>query len=179
MIMPYKVLVRKTTDRVRATGISAEIARLTGNTPEFVYSVITAKDACIRSGASGREALRLRDRFEKIGARVDLVGPPELLVPNAVAPDTGDDEEKPEGRLLSEEEYLQRLREKPGLRGKITVRFAIDEYGNVIYCELAESTLGDPGLETLVMGKVRRWRFGKIDKPGDITEVVYPFVFNQ
>ncbi len=75
--------------------------------------------------------------------------------------------------------YNKRLREKPGLKGKVTVKFAIDEYGKVIFCQVVESTMGDPGLESELASKIRRWIFEKIDKPGDVTEVVYPFVFSQ
>lgn len=75
--------------------------------------------------------------------------------------------------------YNKRLREKPGLKGRITVRFAIDEFGNVLYCAVEESSIDDNILETLVMNRIKHWRFEKIDKPGDITEVVYPFVFSQ
>lgn len=75
--------------------------------------------------------------------------------------------------------YNKRLREKPGLKGKITVKFAIDEFGKVIFCEVINSTMGDPSLEATVASKIKRWVFEKIDKPGDVTEVVYPFVFSQ
>ena len=75
--------------------------------------------------------------------------------------------------------YNKRLREKPGLKGKITVKFAIDEFGKVIFCNVTESTMGDADLETTVSEKIKRWVFEKIDKPGDVTEVVYPFVFSQ
>ena len=75
--------------------------------------------------------------------------------------------------------YNKRLREKPGLKGKITCKFAIDEFGKVIYCEAIESTMADPSLEAEIVDKVKRWVFEKIDKPGDVTEVVYPFVFSQ
>ena len=75
--------------------------------------------------------------------------------------------------------YNKRLREKPGLKGKITVKFAIDEFGKVIYCEVTESTMADQELEISVKEKIKRWVFEKIDKPGDVTEVVYPFVFSQ
>ena len=37
--------------------------------------------------------------------------------------------------------YNKRLREKPGLKGKITCKFAIDEFGKVIFCEALESTI--------------------------------------
>lgn len=75
--------------------------------------------------------------------------------------------------------YNKCLRDKPGLRGKITIHFAIDEFGKVIYCKVVESTVGDPDLETSIMDKIKRWVFDKIDKPGDISEVTYPFVFSQ
>ena len=75
--------------------------------------------------------------------------------------------------------YNRRLREKPGLKGRITVKFAIDEFGKVIFCQVVSSTMGDPPLERIVVSKIKRWVFEKIDKPGDVTEVVYPFVFSQ
>jgi len=75
--------------------------------------------------------------------------------------------------------YNKRLREKPGLFGQISVKFAIDESGKVIYAQIAESTMADLELETIVVSKVKSWTFEKIDKPGDVTEVTYPFVFSQ
>lgn len=75
--------------------------------------------------------------------------------------------------------YNRRLREKPGLKGRITVKFAIDEFGKVIFCQVISSTMGDPELEKKVVEKIKRWVFEKIDKPGDVTEIVYPFIFSQ
>jgi TonB family protein len=75
--------------------------------------------------------------------------------------------------------YNKRLREKPGLKGKVTCKFAIDEFGKVIFCEVLESNMSDPLLEREVVDKIKRWAFDKIDKPGDIAEVMYPFVFSQ
>jgi hypothetical protein len=75
--------------------------------------------------------------------------------------------------------YNKRLREKPGLKGKITCKFAIDEFGRVIFCDLLGSTIADPELENEVREKISKWVFEKIDKPGDVTEVEYPFVFSQ
>jgi TonB family protein len=74
--------------------------------------------------------------------------------------------------------YTVRLREMPGLRGKITVKFAIDEFGNVVACDVTESSIRDEKLEKTVVDKIRRWKFERLDKPGDITQVVYPFVFS-
>jgi hypothetical protein len=75
--------------------------------------------------------------------------------------------------------YNKRLRDKPGLTGKITVKWAIDEFGKVLFAQVVESTINDPELETVVKEKIMRWVFEKIDKPGDVTECVYPFVFSN
>jgi TonB family protein len=73
--------------------------------------------------------------------------------------------------------YDKRLSEKPGLSGKVTVWFAIDEFGNVNFSTLVESTMKDTEFENTVVNAVKGWKFDKIDKPGDIQEVTYPFVF--
>ncbi len=75
--------------------------------------------------------------------------------------------------------YNQRLRDKPELRGKVVCRFAIDEFGNVLVCDIVESTVLDNVLEAKIKGMISRWRFEKIDKVGDVTEIVYPFVFSS
>ena len=66
----------------------------------------------------------------------------------------------------------------PGATGKITVKFAIDEFGTVIFCEEVGTTIADPDLSRQIVSMVRTWNFGKIDKPGDITEAVYPLAFS-
>lgn len=75
--------------------------------------------------------------------------------------------------------YNKRLMDKPELSGKIVCRFAIDEFGKVLSCELMESTINDVDLEKIVNNLILHWRFEKINKPGDITEIVYPFVFSS
>jgi hypothetical protein len=75
--------------------------------------------------------------------------------------------------------YNQRLRDKPELRGKVVCRFAIDEFGSVLMCDIVESTVLDDVLEAKIKGMITRWRFEKIDKVGDVTEIVYPFVFSS
>jgi TonB family protein len=73
--------------------------------------------------------------------------------------------------------YNRRLRDKPDLKGVVTVKFAIDEFGKVIFCEVVSSTALDRDLEMAVIRSVKAFSFEKIDKVGDITEVVYPFSF--
>lgn len=75
--------------------------------------------------------------------------------------------------------YNRRLKAKPGAKGKIVVKWAIDEFGTVLHCKVVSSTMKDPTFEKEVTRKIKRWAFGKIPIPGDITEVTYPFVFNQ
>jgi len=75
--------------------------------------------------------------------------------------------------------YNKRLREKPGLTGQITVKFAIDEFGKVIFTQVVGSTMNDSELESTVVSRLKSWNFEKIDKPGDVTEVTYPFVFSS
>lgn len=75
--------------------------------------------------------------------------------------------------------YQMRLREKSGLRGKITVKYAIDEYGKVIFTKVIESTVCDKILEKAVEDKIKNWIYCPIDNPGDVTEVIYPFIFSQ
>jgi len=66
--------------------------------------------------------------------------------------------------------YNQRLRENPNLTGKITVRFAINEFGRVIFDRVVESTVSDSALEATVVSRVKGWQFGKVNNPGDIIE---------
>jgi len=75
--------------------------------------------------------------------------------------------------------YNKRLRDKPGLNGKVTVKFTIDEFGKVIFCAVVNSTMNDVIFEQEVVEKIKRWVFEKIEKPGDVTEIVYPFVFSE
>ena len=73
--------------------------------------------------------------------------------------------------------YSKRWAEKPGLEGRITVKFGIDENGDVVSCKAIGSTINDPPLEEIVIKNVKSWKFGEIYNPGDVTEVVYPFNF--
>ena len=73
--------------------------------------------------------------------------------------------------------YHQRLKDKPRIQGRITVRWSIDEFGNVISCKLVGTTINDDTFEQTVVNIIKMWEFGKINISGDVTEVEYPFVF--
>ncbi len=73
--------------------------------------------------------------------------------------------------------YNRRLKAKPSLKGKLKVKWAVDEFGNVLHCKIISSTMKDPTFESIVLKKIKRWKFGKIQIPGDVTEIMYTFVF--
>jgi hypothetical protein len=77
--------------------------------------------------------------------------------------------------------YNRKLLTHPGLKGKIVIKFAIDENGNVIFSGVmpAGTTLNNVDLQNEFASIIQSWKFGKINKPGDITEVEYPFMCSQ
>jgi hypothetical protein len=75
--------------------------------------------------------------------------------------------------------YNKRLKTKPDLEGQIKTKFRIDEFGKVIYSEIVESSIGDSVLENELLNEINSWIFHKIDKPGDVTEIIYPFNFKK
>jgi hypothetical protein len=75
--------------------------------------------------------------------------------------------------------YNRHLREIPGIRGKITVKFAINEFGTVIYAEIINSTINYCPMENEELNIIYNSKFDKINSKHDLTTVVYPFVFSQ
>lgn len=75
--------------------------------------------------------------------------------------------------------YLKRCETISGLHGRITVKWSIDENGRVIFCRIVSSTMYDSVLEQEIVKLVNSYQFGKSKTPGDVTEVVFPFVFRQ
>ncbi len=75
--------------------------------------------------------------------------------------------------------YSRRWKQNNALSGRVTVKFGINDQGDVVSCSVAESTLKDPEFEKTVVNIVKHWKFGPIDNPGDVTEVMYPFTFTQ
>jgi tetratricopeptide (TPR) repeat protein len=73
--------------------------------------------------------------------------------------------------------YDKRRIDKPELSGKITVKLAIDESGNVASVQLVNSTMNDREFEDYVASKVKEWTFGKTEKVGDTVSVVLPLFF--
>jgi TonB family protein len=75
--------------------------------------------------------------------------------------------------------YDRRLITKPEMSGKITVKFAIDDAGKIIYIEIVKSNIQDEKFENDIVSIISAWKFCPIDNPGDVTEVIYPFVFSR
>lgn len=75
--------------------------------------------------------------------------------------------------------YNRRLNVKPGISGKLVVKFAINQYGQVIFIRKESSTLSDELLYYAIIQQIHNWKFSPLLTKDDITEVVYPFVFSQ
>jgi outer membrane biosynthesis protein TonB len=68
--------------------------------------------------------------------------------------------------------YNKAVTVEPKLMGKITVKFAINEYGHIIFAEIADSDIAikEPQLCNEFLRIIRLWKFDRIKKKGDITE---------
>jgi hypothetical protein len=74
--------------------------------------------------------------------------------------------------------YNRYLRDEGMFRGKITIKFAIDEYGKVIFAKVIENTTNNSKFADEELELVKNWQFQKIYNPNDVTEIVYPFIFS-
>lgn len=75
-------------------------------------------------------------------------------------------------------EYNRRLRKNDELYGKITIKFAIDHNGAVLYSKILFSSLKDSSFENYIRAKFLEWKFDTLSVP-DTTEPVYPLVFSS
>ncbi len=73
----------------------------------------------------------------------------------------------------------RRLANTPGFEGMIVVKFTIDEFGKVLFCVVESSTMSSSEFDQEIADKIKGWEFGHINKPGDVTQVIHPFVFKQ
>lgn len=72
--------------------------------------------------------------------------------------------------------YESELRRNPGLSGKVTVTFTIQERGNVTGAKAAENTTGSAAMADCVTRTISRFRFNPGPEGGSVT-FRYPFVF--
>lgn len=72
--------------------------------------------------------------------------------------------------------YEQQLRRNPGLQGKVTVEFTIEQSGSVSKATATANTTNDPQVASCVVDTVKRFRFNPGPEGGSVT-YSYPFVF--
>jgi TonB family protein len=71
--------------------------------------------------------------------------------------------------------YESALSAKPDLAGRVSVQFVISPTGAVQTSKLAQSSLGNSGVENCIVKAVRRWTFPS-PEGGGVVIVTYPFV---
>lgn len=59
--------------------------------------------------------------------------------------------------------------------GKIIARFTVDPEGRVVKAEITDDSLGDVALRSLILSRVRSWKFPAAGQADVVVE--YPFVF--
>ena len=74
--------------------------------------------------------------------------------------------------------YERELQRRPGLHGRVSVRFVIAPDGNVATVGITESSVGHPAVERCVADAVQRWQFPQA-REGGVTFVTYPFVLQE
>lgn len=72
--------------------------------------------------------------------------------------------------------YEQQLRRNPGLQGKVTVQFTIEQSGSVSKANASENSTNDPAVAACVVDTVKRFRFNPGPEGGSVT-FSYPIVF--
>lgn len=73
--------------------------------------------------------------------------------------------------------YNKHLKKKPGLEGKVTLKFTIAPGGEIISISIVSSTTGLGDFDNDIKNAVSRWTFSKI-KSGNTT-VTIPFTFSE
>lgn len=75
--------------------------------------------------------------------------------------------------------YNDYLKNGNEIAGRVTVKFAVDEFGTIIFCKVYESAIKNEAFQKDVVKIVRQWRFAPLYKRGDVTEINYPFIFSR
>ena len=129
-------------------------------------------DAARRVASAGRRAVQVEQREQQVVEAKEQVSLDELTLKDAVAAI-----HRAVGTYLGGIRYLynRELRRTPDLEGKLTVRITVSPEGEVLDCEVVESTLDSPELVSAVLKRVKKWSLPAV-APRPIT-VTYPFVF--
>lgn len=75
-------------------------------------------------------------------------------------------------------EYNRILRKYRGIRGKLSLKFTIDETGKVIYLKVIESSLNNCEMENNAVNIIKGCFFEATGNKPNITTVIYPFIFS-
>lgn len=73
--------------------------------------------------------------------------------------------------------YVSALKEKPDLKGKIQIRFEVDDEGKVPTCETKSSDLNTPSVDKCICNRITGIKFPPAPK-GQKADIIYPFVFS-
>jgi TonB family protein len=71
--------------------------------------------------------------------------------------------------------YESEAQRNPGLKGGVTIEWAIDPSGTVTRASVASSSMGNPRVEGCVVRQVQKWKFPASDSP--TTVAGFPFKF--
>ncbi len=74
--------------------------------------------------------------------------------------------------------YERQLSARPGLQGKVSVKFTIGGDGQVNTQRVNDSTMGDSSVEGCMLSKIAKWKF-PAPKGGTQVIVTYPFLFKS
>lgn len=74
--------------------------------------------------------------------------------------------------------YEAGLAKKPGLEGRVIVRFTVAASGSVSGAKMQESTMNDPPTEECITAAVKTWKFPRPEGDGPVV-VSYPFVLKS
>ena len=74
--------------------------------------------------------------------------------------------------------YEKGLARRPDIAGRVTVRFIIDGSGAVKVAAVADSSLGDAGVEQCIARTIRRMAFPR-PTDGGVVIVNYPFTLTS
>jgi TonB family protein len=74
--------------------------------------------------------------------------------------------------------YERELQRRPGLHGRVSVRFVIAPDGRVATVGIPESTVDSHEVDRCVADAVARWPFPQA-RDGGVTFVTYPFVLQE
>jgi TonB family protein len=121
---------------------------------------------------SGTRSVQVAQREQQVVEAKEEVSLDELTLKQAVAAI-----HKAVGTYLGGIRYLynRELRRNPDLEGKLTVRITVSPEGEVLDCEVVDSTLDSPDLEKAVVKRVKKWNLPAVAPR--VISVTYPFVF--